>query len=354
MSLASLISTGTKVWLDSIDPALLPAARQAGVSGATSNPLIIANLLESGRFDKLLPDLYAKNLPDDEIAWTLTDHLVADAQNVFLPVWDQTRGNDGYVSFELDPLLEDPANPLSYEDKVRRYIYLGKRWGLGKGGGGHQNRLIKVPATPAGIDALEPLAAAGVPLNITLIFTARQYQAARDAIWRGAQTHPDYTQSRFAAFKSCYSIFISRIDVYTKKHLPTLSDAAQGLVGIVNAKRLWHDNQAFWKDNPTPLQQEIIFASTGTKLPTDPPDKYVAALAGSDIQTNPPETNAAVEAAAAPYSRTVDILPPQSLLDEIDQKVDMTHLERTLLEEGVEKFAAPFKTLLKLIAQKRP
>ncbi len=85
------------------------------------------------------------------------------------------------MSFELDPLLEDPACTLSCAERAGRYIELGKRWSKG-----HQNRMIKVPATPAGIEALEELSAAGVTLNVTLIFTTRQYEAARDAIWRGA------------------------------------------------------------------------------------------------------------------------------------------------------------------------
>jgi transaldolase len=160
-------------------------------------------------------------------------------------------------------------------------------------------------------------------------------------------------ESKFAFFKSGYSIFISRVDIYTQEHVPSLSPAAQGLVGIVNAKRLWRANQSFWKNKNLPLQQEIIFASTGTKIPSDPPDKYLAALAGSDIQTNPPQTNAAAEAAADPYTRLVDIMPPRHVLEEIDKKVDQDRMEDVLLKEGTEKFAAPFKALLNLIAQKR-
>ena len=154
---------------------------------------------------------------------------------------------------------------------------------------GHKNRLIKVPATPAGLDALERLAAAGVKLNVTLIFTSRQYRAARDAIWRGARSRANWDD-----FKSVYSIFVSRLDVYTEKAVPELSPAAQGMVGILNAKRVWAENQAFWAERPTPLDQEIVFASTGTKKPGEPPWKYVEAFAGSDIETNPPATNEAV------------------------------------------------------------
>jgi len=118
-------------------------------------------------------------------------------------------------------------------------------------------------------------------------------------------------------------------------------------------KRLWKMNQEFWKDKGLKLQQEIIFASTGTKKPTDPPDKYVEALAGSDIQTNPPATNEAVEKLQKQYTRKVDQMPDKAILDDIDAKVDQAKMEQVLMTEGAAKFADPFNALLKLIAQKR-
>jgi transaldolase len=341
--LRSLIASGTKLWLDSIDPELVVKNRALGASGATSNPIIISNLIETGRFDSDIEQFLDQKLSDEQIAWRLTDKLVSEAQAVFRPVWDQTGGNDGYVSFELDPLLEDPQLGPPHKERVAHYIELGKKWSQG-----HVNRMMKVPATPAGIDALEELAAAGITLNVTLMFTPRQYEAARDAIWRGAQRY-----GNFGKFKSVYSIFVSRVDVYTDKHVPTLSPAAQGLVGIAGAKRIWAQNQAFWSDKKLPLDQELVFASTGTKKPVDPPWKYVAAFAGSDIETNPPATNDAVEASNFTFHRDVDKLPPQEVLAEIDQKVNVPHMEATLMEEGVHKFTEPQKALLALIAEKR-
>ena len=105
--------------------------------------------------------------------------------------------------------------------------------------------------------------------------------------------------------------------------------------------------------NKTPLKQEMIFASTGTKKPEDAPWKYVEAFAGSDIETNPPATNDAVEKSGRTFTRQVDKLPPAEVLAEIDKLVDMQQLEETLMSEGLAKFADPFKTLLKLIADKR-
>lgn len=341
--LQSLIECGTKLWLDSIDPDLVKANRALGATGATSNPIIIADLIKTGRFDHDLSKILRGGLDDESIAWRLTDQLVQAAQKVFLPVWEETKGNNGYVSFELDPLLEDPERGPSHADRVERYIALGKKWSQG-----HRNRMIKVPATDAGLEALEELCAAGVTLNVTLIFSDRQYHAARKAVWKGAQRRKNRD-----GFKSVYSIFVSRVDVYTEKHVPQLSPQAQGQVGIVNVKRMWADNEKFWADKGLPLQQEIIFASTGTKKPEDPPDKYVEALAGSGIETNPPATNEAVEKMGKTYTRRVDELPAAEVLAEIDREVDQRELEEVLMREGVAKFADPHKALLALIKEKR-
>src|ERR1700719_2796687 len=109
MSLKSLIATGTKLWLDSIDPDLVRKNRALGATGATSNPIIVADLIKTGRFDAALTRFMRDGLADHDVAWQVTDLLVRQAQEVFLPVWQATKGNDGYVSFELDPLLEDPG-----------------------------------------------------------------------------------------------------------------------------------------------------------------------------------------------------------------------------------------------------
>ena len=342
--LQSLIASGTKLWLDSIDPDLVKINRQQGASGATSNPIIVSDLIKTGRFDDRIVALVKEGLDDEAIAWQVTDQLVKGAQGVFSPVWADTHGNDGYVSFELDPLLEDTACTLSIAEKSAKYIELGKKWSAG-----HTNRMIKVPATPGGLGALEELCAAGITLNVTLIFSHRQYLLAREAMWRGAQRRKSLDQ-----FKSVFSIFVSRIDVYTKQKVSQLSAAAQGQVGILNVKRIWQDNVTWWAEKKLPLKQELIFASTGTKDPKESPDRYVSALAGSDIQTNPPGTNAAVQnLTGATYSRTIDKFPPADVVAEIDREVDFAKLEETLMFEGLAKFADPHKALIKLISDKR-
>jgi transaldolase len=344
MSLESLIKTGTKVWLDGVEPGDVKRNRDWGITGATSNPTIVSGIIEKGGFDGRIRALIQQGLDDESIAWVLDDELVKSAQQVFLPVWEATQGDDGYVSFELEPLIEAEDHHLERRERTRRYVELGKKWSAG-----HRNRMIKVPATAAGLEALEELAAAGVTLNVTLMFTERQYRQACDAIWRGAQRRPNGLKE----FKSVYSIFISRVDVYTQKHLGHSLSVAQGEVGIAIAKRVWRRNQEFWKGKPIRLKQEIVFASTGVKDPSEPPDKYVTALAGSDIQTNPPATNEAVRRLAKSYTRSIDQAIPATVEKEIAAKVDLAELERALLAEGTVKFIEPQNALLRLIAKKR-
>jgi len=344
MSLKSLIECGTKVWLDGVDPEELRTNLDRGITGATSNPAIVSRIIAQGHSDARIGELVREGLTDDAIAWRLDDELVSSAEQLFLPVWQRTGGDDGFVSFELDPLIEDEEASLSRPQRVARYLELARTWSAG-----HPNRMIKVPATEAGLEALEAVAEAGVTLNVTLLFTERQYVAARDAIWRGAQRR----RKGLLDFKSVYSIFVSRVDVYTREHVPDLSAAARGQVGIINAKRIWRRNRDFWEGKPVRLRQEIVFASTGVKTPGEPEDKYVAAFAGADIQTNPAATNEAAERSTNVYAREIDRMPDPSLLNEIDAKVDMKAMESALIGDAIGKFVEPQRALLALIAKKR-
>ena len=340
-SIDGLLETGTKLWLDSVDPELVLDSKNEGITGATSNPVIVADLIKSGRFDSLISDFANEGLDAESIAWRITDHLVGTAEKVFKPIFKDTIGDDGYVSFELDPLLEDPSLNLSLAERREKYVEYGLRWSKD-----HPNRMIKVPATEAGISALASLAAHGVPLNVTLIFSMRQYRAARDAIWEGAQSLKDRIK-----FKSVYSVFVSRVDALVEKQYGDLG-SAKGLVGIVNAKLIWRDNHDFWADKNLPLNQEMVFASTGTKNKDDAPWKYVAALAGGDIQTNPPATNDAIRLQGIDFKKELREPVDSKLLSHIQDHIDFDKMETILLTEGVQKFVDPHKALISLIRQK--
>jgi transaldolase len=159
MSLASLIATGTEVWLDGVESDEIRRSRACGATGATSNPTIVAKIVGQGHSEGRIGELIRLGLTDDQIAWELDDELVRSAQNVFHPVWERANENDGYVSFEPDPFIEDQAAGMVQSERVRRYLSLGEKWAAG-----HRNRMIKVPASAAGLEAL----AAGVTLNVTL------------------------------------------------------------------------------------------------------------------------------------------------------------------------------------------
>src|SRR3954453_17122545 len=128
MSLASLVKTGTKLWLDSVDPDLVDKNIALGATGATSNPIIISDLLKTGRFDDTMATFFDEGMTDDQVAWAMTDYLVSDAQDKFQNIHDATDGDDGFVSFELDPLLEDRERNLPQAQRVKKYIELGKLW----------------------------------------------------------------------------------------------------------------------------------------------------------------------------------------------------------------------------------
>lgn len=342
-SLQSLVASGTKLWLDSIDPTAMTAAIKEGATGATSNPIIVADILQNGDYEADIKALKKKGLDAEAIAWQLTDKLVDDAEGMLYDtdIFGDTGGDDGFVSFELDPLLEDGRCTLSRQDKIKRYTELAIEWGEDR-----PQRLIKVPATEEGIAALAPMVAAGINVNVTLIFSERQLEEARRQVWEGAQQRED-----LSTFKSVYSIFVSRLDAYADKQLPELSAEAKDLVGIYNAKKLWLSNKQFWQDKNAPLNQEIVFASTGTKRPDDEPWKYVAALAGSDIQTNPPATNAKTAASGLTFHAKIEEPVPAAIAEELEAKVDWRKMESVLMAEGLEKFSEPQKKLIDWIAE---
>ncbi len=332
----SLLATGTKLWLDSIDPDLVERDFAAGATGATSNPIIVADLVASGTCDDLIDRLVQKGRSDEQIAWELTDHLVRNAQEVFLPVWDETCGNDGYVSFEVDPLLEDPEFDMPHPRRVAQYIELARRWSAG-----HKNRLIKVPATPAGLDALEPLAAAGVKLNVTLIFSPRQYRAARDAIWRGASPRrPQRLQERLQHL--CLS--------------PGRLHRAGGAATLAGGPRHGRHPQ---REANLGGEPDFLVRAADSLGATDRlrqhgheeagrrPLEICRSLRRQRHPDQPPGHQRSGAAKRPHVFAQVDHLPPESVVAEIDRLIDMERLEATLMAEGIAKFAKPQKALLR-------
>jgi transaldolase len=343
-ALNQLARTGTKIYLDTIAPHLVQRYLDEGAEGATSNPSIIAELVASGDYDALLVDLLRQSSEDRDVAWAFADFLAVGAEQEFMTIWENSEYNEGWVSFEVDPMIESEEYDMAIDERVEAYVDQAKR----ARESGSPNRMIKIPATQAGLLALTPLAASGIPLNVTLIFTPNQYEMARAAIAEGLESN-----SNPRDFKSVYSVFVSRIEQYAKVHLPYLSAEATSRLPIANAKQIWLMNQDFWGKHPMRLDQEIVFASIGTKNPDDRKWKYVAALAGSDIQTIPPNTLAAIEEASPSFRRKIDETENHEVIEEIERTLDLSHMHRTLLREGMEKFMEAQRNLESTIAQLR-
>ena len=188
MSLKSLIATGTKLWLDSIEPQLVNKNRRHGGHGATSNPIIISDIIKSGGQDDKMMSLIEQGHDDTTIAWEMTDKLVKAGAGGFSAGVGADQGEQRICELRARSAAGRCGSRCRSDrgGDAAKYVELGKKWAAG-----HKNRMIKVPATAAGLAALEELAAAGVTLNVTLIFSERQYKIARDAVWRGAQRRKD-------------------------------------------------------------------------------------------------------------------------------------------------------------------
>jgi transaldolase len=208
--------------------------------------------------------------------------------------------------------------------------------------------MIKIPATAAGIAALEDLTAADLALNVTMILSFDQYRAARDAVWRGAQR-----RSNLDRFKTVYSVFVSPVDAYVEERVFGMSTAARGLVAIANAKRIWAENREFWRGKGLPLDQEIVFCGMAPRSRHDEPLKYVSALAGGDIQTNVPATNEAVNESALTFFSAINELPPTDVLAEICRNVDMGEVERVVKEKAMTAFIRHQRVILAFLHEKR-
>lgn len=222
---------------------------------------------------------------------------------------------------------------------------LGKQYAAG-----HTNRMIKVPATPGGLAALEELSSAEMAARRRCCSQAAIRDRPRCRVAQCAQR-----RSSLVGFKSVYSIFVSRIDVYTKKHVPELIPAAEEWSGSSMPSDCGWKTTSSGRIRSCRSSRNSSSPAPERKNQPDSPDKYVDALAGADIQTDPPGTNAAIQQLTGKtFTRKVDQLPHANVLADIDAKVrHFAKLEQVLMDEGLAKFADPFNALLKTIASKR-
>lgn len=363
----ALDAFGQSVWLDSISRSLIRGGRlkaliDLGLRGMTSNPTIFDKAVGSGQdYDDQIRDLRGAGASPFEIYDELTITDIREAADIFRPVHEQTAGLDGYVSLEINPKLADDT-VRTVEEGLRLFRKAGR-----------PNVMFKVPATEAGFGAIEELTAAGVNVNVTLIFSTRQYHRAAIAYLRGIRRFLD-VHGEPRAVRSVASVFVSRIDTAVDGLLDTLAaaetdparrDLALSLKGrsaVANTHLCWADfRRLFEAEEFRPLRergvriQRPLWGSTSTKNPAYSDIKYVEELIAPDtVNTMPEKTFMAfldhgrVAGALTPdTSRSEEILAGLRTLG-----VSIDDVCGRLLENGVRAFDRSLDDLLWTIEKK--
>jgi len=352
-----LAQLGQSIWYDNIRRALLDSGElqslvEAGVSGVTSNPSIFEKAIAgSADYDQAIIVLAKEGKSAQEIFEALALQDIQRAADLLRPVYDDTKGLDGYVSLEVSPTLaHDTAGTIS---EARRLFSALDR----------PNVMIKVPATPAGVPAIETLIGEGININVTLIFSLAHYEAVAHAYLAGLEKLAA-AGGELSQVASVASFFISRVDSAVDRALEQKgNDSLQGKIGIANAKAAYaRFHQLFSSERWQKLAkqgaqvQRPLWASTSTKNPLYPDTLYVDQLVGLDtVNTVPPATllNFMDHGTAASTLET-GLAEAQSQLAQLAKlDIDLEAITQQLQDDGVASFANSFQTLMDSIAQKR-
>jgi len=344
---------GQSLWLDNItrgildDGTLRRYVDELSVTGLTSNPTIFDHALKTGDlYDEAIRRKAAQGKSGEPLFFELAIEDLVRAADLFRPVHDSTGGVDGWVSLEVSPLL---ANDTAGTIRAAAELH---------GRAQRPNLFIKIPGTPEGVPAIEESIFGGVPVNVTLLFSAVQYVAAADAYMRGIDR-------RIAAgldprIGSVASLFVSRWDVAVHDAVPP---ALRNRLGIAIARRTYKAYRDVlasprWRKLAAAgaRPQRLLWASTGTKDPGAPDTLYVEALAAPDtIDTIPEKTLVAF----ADHGRVRGVLSPdggdaEAVLAEFTRAgVDDAALAARLQREGTASFDKSWKDLLDRLAAKR-
>lgn len=347
-----LHQAGQSLWLDNITRALLTSGQlaryieQDAVTGLTSNPSIFDKAITgSDAYDEQVAELAASGLDLQEQFFRLALQDLREAAALFKPAWDATGGVDGWVSMEVSPhLAQDTAGSIAQAKALHAE-------------GATPNLFIKIPGNAEGVPAIEELTFAGIPVNVTLLFSDAQYRAAAGAYQRGLERRMAAGLSLDVA--SAASIFVSRWDVASVGKLPV---ELKDLLGIAVAKQTYRSyRQILGSDSWRALAaqgarpQRLLFASTGTKDPAKPDTYYVEALAAPDtINTIPPATLEAF----ADHGRVGEMLPHDGGdADEVIARIEaagvgVADLADTLQKEGAASFVSAWEDLMASIQAK--
>jgi transaldolase len=283
----TLHQQGQSLWLDNITRSMLDSGQiqrfidQYSVTGLTSNPSIFDKAIASGDYDDAIQAKARAGLAGEDLFFDLAIEDLQRAADLFLPVHERTDGVDGWVSLEVSPLLA-----YDTERTVQAATSLHAR-------AGRPNLLIKIPGTPQGLPAVEECIAAGIPVNVTLLFSAAHYEAAADAFCAGLERRIGGGQDPDVG--SVASVFMSRWDTAVAGLVPSDLDDRLGLAIGLQTYRAYRQLMASgrWQRlaNSGARVQRLLWASTGTKDPNASDTHYVHGLAAPfTINTMPDKT----------------------------------------------------------------
>ncbi|WP_348787857.1 transaldolase [Leifsonia sp. NPDC080035] len=355
---AALSAAGVSIWLDDLSReriatgGLQKLIAEKNVVGVTTNPTIFATALSKGEaYDEQVKQLAAAGASVEDAIFEITTDDVADASDIFHEIYERTNGVDGRVSIEVEPgLAHDAAATIEQAKKLAAKV-------------DKQNVLIKIPATLEGLEAITETIAAGISVNVTLIFSLERYRAVINAYLTGLEK-AKAAGIDLSGIQSVASFFVSRVDTEVDKRLTAIgTDEALALkskAGIANARLAYQVyEEAFASERAKSLvaaganEQRPLWASTGVKDPSLPDTLYVTELvAPNTVNTMPEKTLDATfdhgvitgDTVTGNYADADEVLNKLAALG-----VDYDDVTATLEREGVDKFNVSWGELVETV-----
>ena len=356
-----LHSLGQSIWYDNIERRLLENGELAAliergeIRGVTSNPSIFHNAIaKSSDYNAALIPLAQNGASKEEIYESLAVADIQTACDLFRPLYDAIEGGDGYVSLEVSPYLaHDSAGTAA--DAARLWAWVNR-----------PNLMIKIPATQAGLPAITESIAAGINVNVTLIFSIQRYEEVMEAYLVGLEQRlaGGLPIDRIA---SVASFFVSRIDSLVDSRLGAISGgratALQGQIAVANAKLAYAAHKAIFAGSRWEKlraaganAQRALWASTSTKNPVYPDTKYIDELIGPNtVNTVPPATLVAFgDHGKAALTLEADLDAAQAAMGELAALgISIDAVTQELEDQGVKSFADAFSALLESVEARR-
>ncbi|WP_019506577.1 transaldolase [Pleurocapsa sp. PCC 7319] len=360
---------GQSIWMDNLSRDIIESGElkqliaDKGIRGITSNPAIFEKAIAGNKtYDQAIEDGIKANKTVGEIYEDLVFTDIRNACDIFMPVYEETKGLDGYVSIEVPPNLAKDTDSTIKE--ARRYYQTIDR----------PNLMIKIPGTPEGLPAVEQAISEGISVNVTLLFSVQSYVDTAWAYIKGLEKRAAAGED-ISNIASVASFFLSRIDSNIDgridSKLESASDEAKtklnnikGKVAIANAKIAYQKyKEIFSGDRWDALvakgakPQRLLWASTSTKNPEYSDVMYVDELVGVDtVNTLPPNTIDACVDHCDPANRIeTDLDTANQIIDglkDADVGIELDAVMDELLEEGIDKFIKPFESLMSSLETK--